>query len=158
MATRVGDIDKRRPERPLLPWIVGGLVVVAIAVAALAGALREPANVAPDSPEGVVQAYLRAVLSRDHAAAVGYLTEEAARRCPASAFRTSWVPEDVTADLEEVSVNGGEARVRVHLQTPVAPLPLDSQSSTELFLLVREDDAWRLTGEPWPLTACTEPS
>lgn len=141
----------------MLPWMVGGLVVVAVVVAAVAGALREPAVVAPDSPEGVVQAYLRAVLARDHAAAVGYLTDEASRRCPASAFRTTWVPDDVTADLEEVSVNGGEARVRVHLRTPVAPLALDAESSTEVFLLVREDDAWRLTGEPWPLTTCTEP-
>lgn len=155
--TRSGDTDQRRRTRSLLPWVVGGIVVAIIALGGLAGALRGPADIQPDSPEGVVQAYLRAVLARDHADAAGYLTDDTARRCPASAFRQAWVPDDVTADLEQVSVTGGDARVRVRLRTPAGPLPLDSESSTELFLLAREDGAWRLTGEPWPLTTCEEP-
>jgi hypothetical protein len=157
----VNTTDEVRPDRrrrpQLLLWVFGGLVAAAVVVGAIAGVLRGPARLAPDSPERTVQTYLEAVLDSDHAAAAGYLSEEAARRCPASAFRETWVPEGLTAELDGVRTRDGQTDVRVRLRSVAEPFALDDFTSTETFSLVEEDGVWRLTGEPWPLYACAEP-
>ena len=143
----------------MLLWVLGGLVALALAIGAVVGGLRDPAELDPRRPEGVVQEYLKAVLDRDYAAAVGYLSDETAERCPASAFRETWVPDDLTADLEDVRSQAGQVEVLVRLRTAADPLPFDDGlSSTEAFTLVEEDGAWRLTGDPWPLYSCRGPA
>jgi hypothetical protein len=152
--------DRRRTARPMtLVWLLMGLAVVLLVVGVVVGAMRQPAKITDSRAEGVVQAYIEAVLDRDHAAAVGYLSEDTAARCTAAAFRQAWVPEGVTADLEGVQVSGQRAEVRVRLRTTAEPFPLEGggYSSTEAFTLVEEDGAWQITGEPWPLVSCTGP-
>lgn len=148
--------DQTRPRHPTsLLWILAGLVVIALVVGLVIAALRPPTSLDIDRPEGVVQAYLRAVLDHDHAAAAGYLSQATAERCPASAFRAAWVPEGMTADLDDVQATGDRAEVRVVLHPDTALPPFDAvDSTTELFRLIREDGAWRLTGIPWPLVSC----
>ncbi|HSJ46079.1 MAG TPA: hypothetical protein VK923_15505 [Euzebyales bacterium] len=143
----------RRPTSLL--WILAGLVVVALVVGLVIAALRPPTSLDIGRPEGVVQAYLQAVLEHDHAAATGYLSEATAERCPASAFRATWVPEGLTADLDDVQVTGDRAEVRVVLHPNTALPPFEAvDSTTELFRLTREVGAWRFTGIPWPLVSC----
>ncbi|HSK98133.1 MAG TPA: hypothetical protein VK891_16020 [Euzebyales bacterium] len=150
--------QQHRPRRSQrLLWVLGGLVAVALLVGALVGALRSPAELDPDSPEGVVQAYLEAVIEGDHAAAAGYLSEETARRCRASAFRQAWVPDGLTADLDGVRVRGPRTEVRVRMRTTADPFTLDGYTSTETFTLADENGAWRLVDDPWPLYACPTP-
>jgi hypothetical protein len=148
------DQMQRRRSTSLL-WVLAGLMVAALVAGLVIAALRPPDPLDVRRPEGVVQAYLQAVLDHDHAAAAGYLSEDTAERCPASAFRTAWVPEGMTADLDDVQVTGDRAEVRVVLHPTAALPPFDAvDSTTELFRLARQDGAWRLTGVPWPLVSC----
>ena len=149
--------QRRRERSTMLLWVLGALVAVAVVVGAVVGGLRGPAALDRDSPEGAVQGYLDAVLDRDYAEAVAYLSEQTAERCPASAFRETWVPDDLAAHLEGVQVEGDRAEVRVRLRAAADPPPFDAGfESTEAFTLVEEDGVWRLTGEPWPLYSCRE--
>jgi hypothetical protein len=154
--TTTGTARSGRPQ--VLVWVLAGVVIVAlitgIAVAAVRGSTRLDAG----SPEGVVQRYLQAVFEHDHATAVGYLSDDTAERCSVAAFREAWVPDGLTADLDDVRVTGDRAEVRVVLHAVVEPLPVDpTTTTTELFRLERTADGWRLTGEPWPLVSCDGP-
>lgn len=157
---RTIEPDQMRSRRSTsLLWVLAGVTVAALVAGLVIAALRPPTSLDVGRPEGVVQAYLRAVLDGDHATAAGYLSSETAERCPASAFRTAWVPEGVTADLDDVQVTGDRARVRVVLHSPATVLPpLEPvDTTTEVFTLSRTEDGWRLTGVPWPLVLCEGP-
>lgn len=145
----------KRPARLL--WWLGGLVAVVLVTGAILGALRGPATLDPDSPEGVVQSYLQAVLDGDYQAAVQHFSEETAERCTVASFREAWIDESLTATLEDVRVRDGGAEVRIRFRSVPAPDPLGGDFSfRERFSLVEEAGAWRLTGDPWPLFFCPE--
>jgi hypothetical protein len=137
-------------------WALVALVVTVVVVGAVAGTLRAPTPLDEQSPEGVVQAYLQAVLDGDHLAAVAFFSDDTARDCQASDFRNAWVPESLTATLDAVHVRGDDATVRVRLRTVAGPGPFggDGYSSLETLTLAREDAQWRITGAPWPLLDC----
>lgn len=156
--TRPGD-GRPQPDRSrLLLWAFGGLLLVALAVGAVAGAARRPAALEPGSPEAVVQSYLAAVLDSDYGTAARYLSDETAERCPASMFREVWVPDDLVADLDEVRLGDARAEVRVQVRSTADPLPFEAiNTSIETFVLIDEEGAWRITDDPWPLFSCTRP-
>jgi hypothetical protein len=136
-------------------WVFAGLVVVALVAGIAVATVRGNPRLDAGSPEGVVQRYLQAVFDRDHATAVGYLSATTAERCSVAAFRDAWVPDGLTADLDDVRVSGDRAEVRVVLHAVIEPLPVDPAFSTiELFQLERTADGWRITGVPWPLVSC----
>lgn len=138
-------------------WVLAGLAGSALLVGGVVGALREPADLDPDSPEGVVQAYLQAVLDEDYAEAAGYFAAETAERCDSEAFADAWIGDWQTADLEDVRMRGAEAQVTVRFRSPSAPPPVPAGNGyrrSQTLTLVEEDGAWRLTGTPWPLRHC----
>lgn len=139
-------------------WALAGVVVLALVVGAVAGALREPVELDPSTPQGVVQAYVRAVLDGDFAAAHDLLSGETAERCGPATLEDTYVAEGLTVTLVDVSIGGDEAEVRVRLREPAAPPLLGGggTSMQERFALVREAGRWRLTGQPWPLYWCPE--
>ncbi len=153
--------DEPRPDRSrALLWVLGGLVLVMLLVGVIVGAARGPAALDPQSPEGVVQSYITAVLDHDYGLAAGYLSEATAQRCPAWTFRDTWVPDDLVADLDAVRIRDGRAEVRVQLRQTAEPLPFDFGSvdpSIETFVLSDEDGPWRITDDPWPLLNCEPP-
>lgn len=93
------------------------------------GALREPQTHDPDTPEGMVQGYLQAIIGGKK------------NRGPSG-----------------ISPRGGHADVRVRLGSAPGPTPFAGHYSfTERFHLVREDGAWRIADVPWPLYDCGAP-
>lgn len=156
MATSTTAPERRPTRTPsTLVWVLGGVVLGALAVGVVAAALRPGPTLDPASPEGVVQSYLQAVLDRDHATAVSYLAPDTAERCTVAAFRDAWVPEGLTAELDDVRTSGDRAQVRVVLHPAVELAPVDpTVTTTELFTLERTDAGWRLIGVPWPLMSC----
>jgi hypothetical protein len=145
-----------RPGASAWVWVLSGVLVTILIVGAVAGALRSPDVLDPDRPEGVVQAYLQAMLDNDHHRAHGLLSEETAERCTVSELRQAWIPESITASLDEVRVRGEEAEVRVRLRTVAGPEPFGDGGFTtvETFVLIREEGRWRLTEAPWPAFDC----
>ena len=140
-------------------WAFAGVIVAVLIVGAVVGGLRNPDVLPADSPQGVVQAYLQALFDRDFAQAREYLDSEAAAACTAAAYRDAWIPESLTASLDEISVDGTTAEVTVRLRSVTAPGPFSSgaYSSLETFTLQRQDDQWRITGDPWPIWDCGVP-
>jgi hypothetical protein len=153
------DGAKPRPDRSrTLLWVFGGVVLLTLVIGVVVGALRNPATLDPQSPEGVVQSYLVAVLDDDFVTAASYLSAETAQRCRASAFREAWVPDDLTADLDDVRFRADRAEVRVQLRSATDPLSLESPDSPiETFVLIEDDGPWRIAGDPWPLYSCEPP-
>lgn len=147
-------------------WLVAtaATVVVLIALAVLVVALR-PSDVAapPGSPEAAVQAYVRAVLDGDLAAARATFAADLAAACPPSVFGTRvrdalWWGGAATRDdwhvrvLDSAALSDGRHRVRVRVQRTVASPPFDvgSMTSEHAFVLALEDGAWKLASLEWP--------
>lgn len=157
MTTDSGGGTRLRPGVVL--WAVGAFVLLAVVTSAVVGAVREPDLLDRDTPEGVVQRYAQAVIDEDYEQARGFLAEDVAERCTATRFRETWVPESLSLSLDEVSIRGEEAEVRVHLRREREPPPFGSggYETTETFVLAREGGEWRLTDIPWPLSFCDVP-
>ena len=164
MATDVRSAAERgRPEGtrdPLRPavllWIFAGVVAAAVLVGAVVGALREATPLDRDSPEGVVQAFLQAVFDGDYSAALTFLDSDTTASCDQGDFRAAWIPESMTAALDDVRVRDGEAEVSVRLRTVTGPEPFGSgaYSSQETFELIHEGGVWRITEGFWPVYDC----
>lgn len=150
-------VRSRGPRPATVLWAVGAFVVLAVVAAAVLGTAREPPILDPDTPEGVVQRYAQAVLDGDYREATAYLTEEAAEGCRPST--EPWIPESLSVSLDDVTVTGSEAEVRVRLRSDAGPPPFGDGAfrSDGSFFLVEQDDAWRITGSPWPLDVCEVP-
>ena len=134
--------------------IAVGLIGVLVAVAAVVASSRGPAELDPATPEGVVQAYLRAVAESDFAAASELLAADST--CDTAAFDRADVPESLQAELVDVSIVDDRAVVEV-LITEGSGLELfepGGYSHDELFALVNEDGAWRIDRSPWPMYHC----
>jgi hypothetical protein len=129
--------------------------VVLVAAGVALGVLREPVLLDPQTPEGTVQAYVQAVLDGEWNDARSHLADDLEAECTAIDFRRSWVPDSLTATLDDVRVDGDEAEVVVRLRTAAEPDPFGGRyESTETFDLIREGTTWRLTGQPWPVYDC----
>lgn len=143
------------PPRPLV-WILAGVVAAGLIVAAVLGALRDPAPLDPGTPEGVVQVYLQAVLDGDVTTARNLLSQDLAENCSVQDLRDSWVPEGVTASLGDVRHLRDEVEVEVRLRTVAGPPPFGAggQETTEFFTLIEVAGEWRIDGATWPVHDC----
>lgn len=152
----VRDALPRRERSRTVARLVGALLAVVMAVGIFAGLQRTPEHLDADTPEGIVQGYLQAVLDGDWRAAEGFLTEGLAERCTLADLTRSFVPGGMTATLDDTEVDGDLAVVRVRLLEPATPDVLGggAEGATEAFELQIEQDGWRITGEPWPVYAC----
>jgi hypothetical protein len=160
MTTRPFDHDAQPPHRHLHAprlsrWILAAALVVLVTAAVAVGVLREPALLDPQSPEGTVQAYVQAVLDGDWAEARSHLGDDLDADCSAIDFRQAWVPDGLTATLDDVKVDGDEAEVAIRLRTAAEPDPFGGgYATTETFDLTREGSTWLVIGQPWPVYDC----
>lgn len=149
------------PRARWMLWAFGLMIAAVLLAGAVAGALRSPAALPPDSPEGAVQGYVQAVLDGDDETAAEYFSAELTRTCSPPDFRDARpVDPSLTVTLEEVRRRGDQVEVEVRLRELSGDPPFDAYESsyTERFLLVEEDGAWKLDGEsPWPIHFCRHP-
>lgn len=137
----------------VLAAAVGGIAVLAV-VAGVVAATREPAELDPGSPEGVVQEYLSAIAREDITAAAELLVDDSS--CDVSDLAATYLPPGMRATLLDTDVDGGSAVVRVEITESFddGPFAADGYSHVERLLLEREGSSWRLTGSPWPIYGC----
>ena len=141
-------------QRLLLLW--SGAALAALVVLAAAFSFVGDAELDPDTPEGVVQDYLRAVIAGDRPAARSYLAEEldgCGTRFPRyladQAFRIEWL---------DTNVDTGEAWVTVSVTRSDPGIFGDYRPVTYEFRLVPVADGWRITHQEWPWFECSADS
>jgi hypothetical protein len=140
-----------RPNR-ILSFVVLVVAVIGV-VAGVLMATRDVPTYDRRTPEGVVQAYLTAVIDGDHDAAVAFLAEESS--CTVDDLDRASVPEGVRIVLRDTRVDGDAAQVEVDVALPSGG-PLGGSETTErhTFRLRQADGDWRITGRPWPMYDC----
>ena len=142
-----------RPNR-ILAIVVGGIAVIAI-VAGVLSATRPAQKYGRGTPEGVVQAYLLAVIDGDHQAAAEFLAEGSP--CTVADLDQAYMPDGVRVVLRDIEVNGDTAQVVVDVVMSSGEL-FDGSEHTEkhTFRLTRPGEAWLITGTPWPMFECNK--
>lgn len=137
----------------VLATLVGAVVILAVA-AGLVVANREPQALDPTSPEGVVQAYLEAVIDGDVDEAFALVSPAAG--CDVSDVATGYLPESVRVVVLETEVDGDEAVVRVKVtENPGNGLFEDSgYAHEERISLRRTDGTWQIEASSWLLFGC----
>ena len=136
--------------------VLAGIVALVVAIAALVATVgnRPVAQIDRSKPEGVVQAYLQAVLARDFDQAATYFATTST--CTADNLVAAYIPENATVSLGEVTVTASSANVTVSVEISSGE-PLGSRyTETHTYRLVTgaPDNTWKLTGTPWPLYDC----
>ena len=143
-------------------WLLAVIAVVAVlAVVAVAIALTTGEDeLDPGTPEGAVQAYLRAVADRDAEAAYAWFSSDLQDRCRISNVRDAlqYGPEDFRAQLNKVVPRDGTVDVFVEItQRYQGDLLGNSSSFSQVFSLTEEDGAWRFVDASWPVYCPPEP-
>lgn len=136
-----------------------GLLVVVSLVVALA--TDREVDFDPDSPEGVVQAYLRAAADADASTALEWFSDDLVDRCDVAQVRESlrWNPDDFRATLREVVERDDTTEVRLGITQIYGTGPFGRDESTfeQVFVLGETAAGWRFVEPPWP-TWCPAPA
>lgn len=137
----------------------GVLIVMTLVVAAAIGgaatlsALRTTPDLDDATPEGVAQAYYRAIVDGREEDALALLTPELRARCDEDAFRFYPVADTVRIVLVSAEVRGGRAEVEVEIDRIDDPSPfdLDGRSSRERLEMTRSGRGWLISELPRPI-------
>lgn len=143
----------KRPER-MVAVVVAALVVVAIAVLALSTG-RRVTTYDQSTPEGVAQAYLKAAFDGDFDTAASFFEPDS--DCEASDLDRAFLQQNARISLMEVVTEGDRSRVKISVELPSGGPLGDVYREEHTLRLVSTDDAWLLTGIPWPLYDCAPP-
>ena len=133
------------------------IVVLTLALAALAAFLtasRETKEYAPNTPQGVVQLFLQAVIDGKNEDAAAYFSLTSS--CDVVDIDRSWIPDTVRINLTNSQIEGDRAFIDVAVDMNQDQLFGDMYSEKHNFRLVRESGAWKILGIPWPLYSCDE--
>jgi hypothetical protein len=148
------------PQTPPAGWdrfllaIVAGtilLVIVSILVVFLYGRSRTAPPVDPNSPAGVVQAYVEATRNGEIEKARGYLTREARAQVEQRDRQNTYSPptdDNVRIVIETATVTDTTAEVKVsisHFYARSDPFSSSNYHRDTSVRLVREDGAWRIS-------------
>lgn len=134
-----------------LAAVVVVILVVAVAAAAILSSRRPPTEFDPTTPEGVVQAFFRALEAKHWEEARGLLASDLQVDCDASDLaRSDYEFSQVV--LEDTSTAGTESLVivsvvRVDVNDPLSPSRFEDRLD---FTLVDEGGSPRISILPWP--------
>jgi hypothetical protein len=145
--------DVRRGANRVLAVIVV-LTFSLAAVAAILTSSKEAKNYAPNTPEGVVQLFLKDVIEGKNEDAARYFSMTTT--CDATDIDRSWIPDTVRVNLTNTQIEGDRAYIDVAVDMNQGQLFGDMYTEKHNFRLVRESGAWKILGIPWPLYSCDE--
>jgi len=139
-----------------LPLVIGGGIVVAIvmlAVALLVG--RGPKVYEPGTPEATIQNFVQAELDGDTEAMLETLTERLRNECGDSIEQWGdWWPrsnDGTRVELEQIEISGDEAHGVVLIRRSNSADPFDNSSwdNKAKFDLVKLDGDWLIDDSSW---------
>ena len=154
--SRSGSATRRTlpPDARILLWS-GVAVVVLVVIAVVLTFVKSP-ELDPDSPEGVVQRYLEAVIERRRSAARSHLSDRLQDECD-SDFPRYLSRDAIRIEWIDTVVDGSEARVYVLVAEEGYGI-FDSYHEFDAgFTLQESSDGWRITDQEWPWYGCSEP-
>ncbi len=137
----------------VLAVFVGAVVLLAV----LAGVLvtnRAAPSLSPDTPEGVVQQYLKAVFAGDYPVAAALLSPSSG--CKVSDVAAAYAPESAQVVLDHTAVTGDHAVVTLKVTEGSGSGPFESSgySHKERITVQREGGVWKIASSPWLLSPC----
>jgi hypothetical protein len=142
----------------LLAFMAIGLVAL-LAVVAVFVALRDPVTFDPNTPEGVTQAYLNALIDDDADGAHELLTSELRLRCDIDELSDRhYRREDSRITLVGSETVGDTAEIEVKFTVTYSdgPFGYSESSFEETFQLTRSEGVWRIAEAPWPYYRCPD--
>lgn len=141
-----------RPNR-VLAVVVAAVVILGI-VAGVVAANRTVPILDPETPDGAVQTYLRAILEGDDEMAADLLSPSTG--CDATDVAAAFATDSARIVLLESAVDGDTAAVSVEITESAGEGPFGAAefSHEEHLTLRNEGGRWLLAGEPWPLYFC----
>ncbi len=138
-----------------LGMVVGGIAAVSLIVIVIAALTDEPITLDPDTPEGVVQAYVTAVADGDWAEAQSFFTADLAERCTVSDMASGRMDDVARVSIDDVSVSGQQAVVDVTVTHSSADDPLSTSTWDEGVTFVLTDEGgWVFDEISWPYFPC----
>lgn len=146
----VGVSGNRRSNQVLL-WIVG-LSLILLIVSALVTSNREPKSFASNTPEGVVQLYLAAVIEGKHDKAASFFVSNS--ECDASDIDRAFISDTLRVNLVSSEISGDSAYVKIDANTNSGGIFEDGYVESHTYRLTKEMTGWRIQGIPWPLWDC----
>ena len=161
------DRPARAPgvDRFLLGIVVGSIALVLVGIAAVVfvGRPRPAQPFAPDSPAGVVQAYVEAIRAGDRDRALELMSRSARAEFQRDTTRQRFPTPSGSEDsgrrivIEPISESGDAAELKVTISrfaTRSDPFSSGTYHRDMTVRLVREDGAWRINqpAEPYQFT------
>ena len=131
---------------------LGVALVALLVIAGIFAAVREPAQLDPASPSGVVQQYVQAVMDGDNDRAADFLS--ANTECSAGDLDRTWIDPASRIDLLHSETSGDRAHVRIAINVPTGDLLKNTWTEERTIRLERVGSTWLITGVPWPLYEC----
>jgi hypothetical protein len=132
-----------------LGLIVGVVLVVAVAAAAIFTSLRPSPQLDPNTPEGAVQAFFQGVEADDWEGVRALLTSSLQAQCQPSELAN--FHDDIDrAVIADVQTAGAETIVEVQASRVVVDDPLNPYTYDDTFRFVLVDEAGRLAVSELP--------
>lgn len=141
-------------SRPNVVLLVIAVLVVGLAViAAVVSANRTTPSPDLSTPEGVVQAYVVAVIDGDQEKMETFLDPSLGCEAPFPFFSP---PQAASLSLVSSRTSGSTATVVVEISQGQGGGPFlgDNYTHREDFSLVLRGDRWLISGNPWPVYQC----
>lgn len=136
----------------ILALLVGAVVLLAVLAGVMVGRRTTP-NFDPNTPEAVVQEYLKAVIAGNYPGAAKLISPSSG--CSAPDVATAYVPGAAQIVLDHTDVNGDHAVMTVDVTEGSGDDPFGSgYSHAERITLQQEGGVWKITGSPWLLPSC----
>ena len=147
-------MNNRSAQTNTVLTFVVTITLLLAAVAAFLSSTQETKEFSMNSPERVVQNYLKAIIEGKYESAASNLSQRSP--CDATDIDRSWMPESVRVNLKDSSIEGGKSFISVAVDLSSGG-PFDNYySETHNFRLERENGVWKILGIPWPMYSCDE--
>ena len=136
---------------------IASAVVLALAIIVISALAREPVSFDPDTPEGVVQSYVTALIEERFSDARSHLDEELRDRCDASELARARVEDVSRVSIDDVTTTDDSSSIvevtitHSSLNDPLNPSSWDQGLS---YTLIREGDRWVVDEIGWPFPPC----
>lgn len=137
-------------NRILAVIVIAALVLSA--VSALVSSLREDVKFSANTPEGVVQLYLTAIIAGKNDQAASYFSSDST--CNASDIDRAYVSDTLRVNLVSTSIDGNSAYVKIDANTGASGPFDDGYTESHTYRLTQESGKWLIEGIPWPLWDC----